>query len=762
MEITPSPQYDNTEALRQCLLGSAPSDHLEPAEQVELIYRGIVAVLQGRGDDTAVEILTQAVLATPLQSIRHEALAALGTLAAGGQSSAVRALFRLYLQHDLSAAGDLIQIRDIEIDIPEWKAAYLLMKMDKDSFLAFDPQYALINAYFDRADAPQKTRLILAAEKNGLPAWALLSRAHELRIPEDFSLLVHNFPGFSAQEEILFYERVQTWLNEPEPQPYVELLTDLFLDYEHAQAASLILRCGYRPLADDRKALFLFLADAWKEYEETDYEHRLLVSAYQQASPTLRKRILHHSRRSGHADWIQQVSQQNVRRSLWSSELTDADWQVVVQALTNQKRWADLWKLSSRGSAVWSQKILGVLKLAEWRPDTEAENQEYQRLLALSERCSSGAGNPILRRTSQRLTDRATCLALHTSSQTIAVGSGSGEIALLALNSTNPEPASITLGKVPGTRALQFDPSGAYLAAAGGDHQIRIVELKPRRIIKTLEGHTNLIKALAIDPTSRMMYSCGFDGSLFSWQFPSAPAPARLWQSAQELHTLAISASGRFLLTAGADQNIRVFQLPQASLVREIAAHEGSIHILAASLAGEIAVSASASEPVLKVWNYLSGKLLNQIQLPLTLLPVTHLQLIEEDQHLLVSSASGKIAIYNLSNGEEELQAWQAHTQRVAGLLFNPACAELISLGAEGNLIRWELKPFLLTRTPLAGLPLTTVLELDQLLKHGGLASHEKCWLELIKAGILYNHRHDIIVAESPAISIGEFDIQIE
>ncbi|KPL81108.1 hypothetical protein ADN00_00870 [Ornatilinea apprima] len=762
MEITPAPQYDNTEALRQCLLGSAPADHLEPAEQVELIYLGIVAKLQGRSDDTAAEILTQAVLANPLQLIRSEALAALGTMAAGGQLSAARALYDLYLQHDLSAAGDLIHIRDIQIDTPEWKAAFLLMQADKDQFLAFDPHYALLNAYFDQAGAPQKARLILAAEKHSLTAWALLSRAHELRIPEDFSLLVKYFPGFSAQEEKLFFDRAQTWLCESEPQPYVELLTDLWFEYEQAQAANLILRSGHRPLDNDRKALFLFLADAWTEYEETDYEHRLLVSAYQKASPSLRKRILQQSRQSGHADWIQQVSQQNARKSLWSSELTDSDWQVVVQALTNQKRWAELWKLSTRGSAVWSKKILEVLKYAQWHPEAESENQEYQRLLTLCEQCSDNTRRSPLQHASKRFTDRATCLAMHTGTQTIALGGGAGEIFLHTIDSSDPEPAPISLGKVPGTRALHFDPSGAYLAAAGGDHQIRIIELKPRRIIKTLEGHTNLIKALAIDTTGRMMYSCGFDGSLYSWQFPSAPAPARLWQSAQELHTLAISGAGRFLLTAGADHNIRIFQLPQANLVREISAHEGSVHALAASLGGEIAVSASTSEPVLKVWNYLSGKLLNQIQIPLSLLPVTHLQLIEEDQHLVVASASGKIAIYHLSNGEEVLPAWQAHTQRVAGLLFNPFRAELISLGAEGNLIRWELKTTLLTRTPLAGLTLSALPELDQFLKHSGVASQEKCWLELIKAGILYNHRHDIVISESPAISIGEFDIQIE
>ncbi|NMC55529.1 MAG: hypothetical protein GYA48_18050 [Chloroflexi bacterium] len=762
MEITPAPQPDNTEALRKCLLGSAPADHLEPAEQVEFIYRGIVAELQGRGDDTAAEILTQAVLANPLQSIRRDALAALGTMAAGGQLSAARALYELYLQHDLSAAGELIHIRDIEIDTPEWKAAFLLMQTDKDHFLAFDPQYALLNAYFDQAGAPQKARLILAAEKHSLTAWALLSRAHESRNPDDFSSLVEHFPGFSAQEERLFYERVQTWINETEPQLFVELLTDLLFEYEQAQAASLILRSRHRPLDNDRKALFLFLADAWTEYEETDYEHRLLVLAYQKANPSLRKRILQQSRQSGHADWIQQVSQQNARKSLWSSELTDADWHIVVQTLTSQKRWPDLWKLSARGSVVWSKKILGILKNAQWSPDTDSENHEYQRLLALSERCSDNAGHSPLRHESKRFTDRATCLAMHPGSQTIAIGCGAGEIFLHALDTSHPESAPISLGKVPGTRALQFDPSGAYLAAAGGDHLIRIVELKPRRIIKTLEGHTNLIKALAIDTTGRTMYSSGFDGSLFSWQFPSAPAPARLWQSAQELHALAISGAGRFLLTAGSDQKIRVFQLPQANLVREIPAHEGSIHALAASLAGEVAVSASASEPVLKAWNYLSGKLLNPIQLSSSLLPVTHLQLIEEDQHLVVASASGKIAIYHLSNGEEVLPAWQAHTQRVAGLLFNPGRAELISLGAEGNLIRWELKSFLMTRTPLAALKLAALQEVDELLTRSGLASQEKCWLEFVKACILFNHRHEIIVSESPAISIGEFDIQIE
>ncbi len=123
---------------------------------------------------------------------------------------------------------------------------------------------------------------------------------------------------------------------------------------------------------------------------------------------------------------------------------------------------------------------------------------------------------------------------------------------------------------------------------------------------------------------------------------------------------------------------------------------------------------------VLKVWNYLSGKLLTSYRSPSPFCQSPISISSKKDQHHGVDTPAEKLPIYHLSNGEEVLPAWQAHTQRVAGLLFNPGRAELISLGAEGNLIRWELKSILLTRTSLAGLQLSTLPELDQLLSLAG------------------------------------------
>jgi hypothetical protein len=75
---------------------------------------------------------------------------------------------------------------------------------------------------------------------------------------------------------------------------------------------------------------------------------------------------------------------------------------------------------------------------------------------------------------------------MHPGSQTIAIGGGAGEIFLHALDSSDPESGPISLGKVARDPRFTFRSSGAYLAAAGGDHQIRIIEIKPRRIIKTI------------------------------------------------------------------------------------------------------------------------------------------------------------------------------------------------------------------------------------------------------------------------------------
>lgn len=65
--------------------------------------------------------------------------------------------------------------------------------------------------------------------------------------------------------------------------------------------------------------------------------------------------------------------------------------------------------------------------------------------------------------------------------------------------------------------AMATDPSGELLAVAGDDHAIRIINTGNMDVVKTLEGHTDLIQSLAFNHKGNLLASAGNDGNVILW-----------------------------------------------------------------------------------------------------------------------------------------------------------------------------------------------------------------------------------------------------
>jgi len=756
------PHKDRFEQYKQVVATGIPDENLDASLRVELIYRGMIADLKSALSLDSIDLLTSISLSNPIELVRRDALYALGEMAIEGFEQAISTLFSLFIIHDQELAARIILEKNIKALNPEEYSAFLVLSLNKTTFLEFDPGLDFLNQYYDQAEPEVKEKLITFAKKCGLPVWAMIHAALQDQENDDLAAIIDQFPAFTLEEEELFFRRIEQRLNETNPQVYIELLTDLFFRYDHPLAAGSILRTPLRPESPDRHALLLYLSNTWNEYELVDFDQRLITIAYQNADANLRKRILQHARQSGYTDWVQQVTQQSTKRSYWASELTDADWKVTLDVLSRQKRWHDLWKLSFQCPPVWSFAFINQLIQNNWRPDRTEENQDFERLAGLCKQIRTANVSISPFEHIQTSTERANCLSFHAPSKLIALGGNSGKIALYQWDQGKiHQAASISLGMIPGTRAIQFDQGAKYLAAAGGDHLIRVVEIETRKIIKTFEGHENLIRGMAISNDGRTLYSCGFDGKLNAWQFPSASQSQLIYQSSKELLTLSLCGSNQYLLVAGADSIIRVYQTPSGSLVREIADHEAGINHLAASQSSEIAVSSDLDNRVL-IWNYLSGKQLNQISLEPDSDVITTIKLIHEDQLLVIGTADGKISIFSVSNGNLVIPTWHAHQGRIIGMDFDPDSAKLFSLSSNGEIKTWSLDSLLLIRSPLSTKKLIELPELENLLIQNNLLSSDKSWIRLVTELIKINHRHDIQLGEPTPISIGEFDIQIE
>lgn len=156
----------------------------------------------------------------------------------------------------------------------------------------------------------------------------------------------------------------------------IDALCDAFIERDDALAQSLILQHDYLPSDATRQALVLFLTEQFDRYEALDPDHALLSAAYLAASPTLQQRLLEHARRTGRADLMRLLTGGDLRRR--ARDLTEREWHTVLEMLTRQQRWGDLWRLALHAPPRWAWQLLQRLAVVQW--DARALPEEEQRL----------------------------------------------------------------------------------------------------------------------------------------------------------------------------------------------------------------------------------------------------------------------------------------------------------------------------------------------------------------------------------------------
>jgi hypothetical protein len=156
----------------------------------------------------------------------------------------------------------------------------------------------------------------------------------------------------------------------------IDALCDAFIERDDALARSLILQHDYLPSDATRQALVLFLTEQFDRYEALDPDHALLSAAYLAAPPTLQQRLLEHARRTGRADLMRLLTGGDLRKR--ARDLTEREWHTVLEMLTRQQRWSDLWRLALHAPPRWAWQLLQRLAVVRW--DARALPEEEQRL----------------------------------------------------------------------------------------------------------------------------------------------------------------------------------------------------------------------------------------------------------------------------------------------------------------------------------------------------------------------------------------------
>jgi len=206
-------------------------------------------------------------------------------------------------------------------------------------------------------------------------------------------------------------------------------------------------------------------------------------------------------------------------------------------------------------------------------------------------------------------------LAYRPDGKVLALGSFK-EVRLL-----EPETGKV-LATLPGSaedvRAVAFSPDGKLLAAAGGlparSGELRIWDVEKRSELRTITGHADCIYAVSFAPDGKSVATASYDKLIKLWDVASGKEIRTLKDHIDAVYALAFTPDGKRLVSASADRGVKIWDAASGERLYTLSEPTDGLNTLALDPAGK-RVAAAGLDRTIRVWSLgeKSGTLLNSV-----------------------------------------------------------------------------------------------------------------------------------------------------
>jgi WD40 repeat protein len=136
--------------------------------------------------------------------------------------------------------------------------------------------------------------------------------------------------------------------------------------------------------------------------------------------------------------------------------------------------------------------------------------------------------------------------------------------------------------------SLAFTHDGSALMSAGDDHRIKLWDPLASVLRAMLEGHDQLVAAVAISPDGGLLASASFDRTVRLWSLPSGRPCRVLRGHTDRVRAVAFSPDGRRVASAGSDGDVRIWETERAELAQTFRGPGDAIRALAFDPSGKL------------------------------------------------------------------------------------------------------------------------------------------------------------------------------
>lgn len=233
--------------------------------------------------------------------------------------------------------------------------------------------------------------------------------------------------------------------------------------------------------------------------------------------------------------------------------------------------------------------------------------------------------------------------------ETATTPSRSTEIQIRALESATSAPV---------VTALATSPDGRFLAIAGDDHAIRILDSSSGEEVQVVIGHRDWIRALAFHtpglgsagrdpaaPATPLLYSAGDDGLVLEWTFVQPLQAREVVRLPFAVRTLDVSDDEQLLAIGGFSTDVLVWDLSNQELLQRLRCPSGDQRCV---------------------------------------------QFSPDGSRVLCGGRGGEITLWQPRSGQQ-LGKYTPHRGRVTAAVFSADGSQITSVGEDRRIVRWDL-----------------------------------------------------------------------
>ncbi len=161
-------------------------------------------------------------------------------------------------------------------------------------------------------------------------------------------------------------------------------------------------------------------------------------------------------------------------------------------------------------------------------------------------------------------------------------------------------------------RRIAWSRDGRTLASPSRDGTVRLWDLETGECLHTLEGHGSEVNTVAFDLVGRTLVSGGEDHNIRLWETTSGNSLGVLEGHADAVMSTAFDPTARTLASGSLDRTIKLWDLEGGKLLRTLNSHE-RVWIVAFDAEGSILASGGA-EPMVTLWDVASGQIARSLE----------------------------------------------------------------------------------------------------------------------------------------------------